>query len=156
MVTWKTKEGISWMESVIFSFFIPWGLRVPMWNMDFYSRVLRLSKLPRCKERPKTAICCSTWLGRWKCLGTNLDASVIPFCSWRRCLWNRSTSRLPVSLKYRFFAICTRYAKVDIGGGTGEMIGDLNDCLDADITSATLWMKRWRFASCARALKITV
>ena len=104
MVTWKTKEGISWMESVIFYFlfFIPWGLRVPMWNIDFYSRVLRLSKLPRCKERPKTAICCSTWLGRWKCLGTNLDASVIPFCSWRSCLWNRSTSRLLVSLKYKF------------------------------------------------------
>ena len=35
-----------------------WGLRVPIWNKNFCSSVLRLSELPRCKERPQTAICC--------------------------------------------------------------------------------------------------
>ena len=37
---------------------IPWGLRVPIWEINFCSSVfLRLSELPRCKERPQTAIC---------------------------------------------------------------------------------------------------
>ena len=30
---------------------IPWGLRVPIWKINFCSSVLRLSELPRCKER---------------------------------------------------------------------------------------------------------
>ena len=37
---------------------IPWGLRVPIWKIKFCSSVLRLSDLPRYKERPQTAICC--------------------------------------------------------------------------------------------------
>ena len=37
---------------------IPWGLRVPIWNINFCSGVLRLSELPRFKERPQTVICC--------------------------------------------------------------------------------------------------
>ena len=37
---------------------IPWGLRVPIWKINFCSSVLRLSELPRCKERPQTAMCC--------------------------------------------------------------------------------------------------
>ena len=37
---------------------IPWRLRVPIWKINFCSRVLRLSELPRFKERPQTAICC--------------------------------------------------------------------------------------------------
>ena len=54
---------------------IPWGLRVPIWKINFCSSVLRLSELPRCKERPQTAICSLEWLGRSKCLATGLDAS---------------------------------------------------------------------------------
>ena len=40
---------------------IPWGLRVPIWNINSCSSVLRLSELPRCKERPQTVICCLEW-----------------------------------------------------------------------------------------------
>ena len=29
---------------------ILWGLRVPIWKMNFCSSVLQLSELPRCKE----------------------------------------------------------------------------------------------------------
>ena len=54
---------------------ILWRLSVPIWKINFCSSVLRLSKLPRCKERPQTAICCSEWLGRLKCLATGLDVS---------------------------------------------------------------------------------
>ena len=39
------------------------------------SRVLRFSELPKCRERPQTAICSSEWLTRYKCLATGLDAS---------------------------------------------------------------------------------
>ena len=31
--------------------------RVPIKKINFCSSVLRLSKLPRCRERPQTAIC---------------------------------------------------------------------------------------------------
>ena len=30
---------------------IPWGLRVPIWKINFCSRVLRLSMLPRCSGK---------------------------------------------------------------------------------------------------------
>ena len=36
----------------------PWGLRMPIWKINFCSSVLRLSELHRCKERPQTAMCC--------------------------------------------------------------------------------------------------
>ena len=42
------------------------GLRVPIWKMNFCSRVLRLFELPKCKERPQIAICCLEWLGKLK------------------------------------------------------------------------------------------
>ena len=38
-----------------------WGLRVPIWKINFCSRVLRLSVLPLCRERPQTTICCLEW-----------------------------------------------------------------------------------------------
>ena len=37
---------------------ILWRLRVPIWKINFFSSVLRLSELPGCKERPQTAMCC--------------------------------------------------------------------------------------------------
>ena len=46
---------------------IPWRLRVPIWKINFCSRVLRLSVLPWCRERPPTATCCVEWFGRLKC-----------------------------------------------------------------------------------------
>ena len=58
---------------------IPWGLRLPLWKMNFCSRVLRLSVLRWCRERPQTAICCLEWLGRLKRLATGLDA-LLSFC----------------------------------------------------------------------------
>ena len=50
------KTGINWLNEK--RSLIPWGLRVPIWKINFCSSVLRLSELPRCKERPQTAICC--------------------------------------------------------------------------------------------------
>ena len=51
---------------------MPWGLRVPIWKINFCSSVLWLFELPWCKERQRTAICCLEWLGRLKCLTTGL------------------------------------------------------------------------------------
>ena len=81
---------------------IPWGLRVPIWKIIFCSRVLRLSVLPLCRERPQTTICCLEWLGRLKCLATGLDAFLSSFSKSRRCSRNLSLSRLPVSPMYNF------------------------------------------------------
>ena len=50
------KGGIDWFNEK--RSLIPGGLRVPIWKTNFCSSVLRLSDLPRCKERPQTAICC--------------------------------------------------------------------------------------------------
>ena len=52
------------------------GLRVPISKINFCSRVLRLSDLSKCKERPQIAICCLEWLGKSKCLATGFDASL--------------------------------------------------------------------------------
>ena len=45
---------------------IPWGLRVPIWKTNLCSRFLRLSVVPRCRERPQIAMCFLEWLGRLK------------------------------------------------------------------------------------------
>ena len=50
------KTGINWLNEK--RSLIPWGLRVPIWKINFCSSILRLSELPRCKERPQTDICC--------------------------------------------------------------------------------------------------
>ena len=48
---------------------IPGRLRVPIWKVNFCSRVLRLSELLRCREKLQTAIChreinvSSDWFG---------------------------------------------------------------------------------------------
>ena len=64
---------------------MPWGLRVPIWKIYLCSRVLRLSELPRCRERQQSPICCWKWLGRLKCLATGLDASLSFPSTSRRC-----------------------------------------------------------------------
>ena len=63
--------GIWWRETGIKSLnekrsLISWGLRVPVWKMNFRSSLLRLSELHRCKERLQTAICCLECLGEIK------------------------------------------------------------------------------------------
>ena len=50
------KGGIDWFNEK--RLLIPGGLRVSIWKTNFCLSVLRLSDLPRCKERPQTAICC--------------------------------------------------------------------------------------------------
>ena len=54
---------------------IPWGLKVPIWQINLCSRVFRLSEPPRCRKRTQTAICCFG-RGRLKCLPTGLDTSL--------------------------------------------------------------------------------
>ena len=73
---------------------------VPFWELNFCSRVLRLSVLSW--GRPQIAICCLDWLGRWKCLATGLDAFLSSFLTSKRCSRNRSPSRLPVSPMHNF------------------------------------------------------
>ena len=46
---------------------IPWGLKVPIWKMNFCSKRLRLSVLPQCRERAQTFMSCwLQWSGRLK------------------------------------------------------------------------------------------
>ena len=49
---------------------------MPIWKMNFCSRFLRLSVVPRCRERPQIAMCFLEWLGRLKGGATGLDASL--------------------------------------------------------------------------------
>ena len=70
--------------------------------MNLCSRFLRLSVVPRCKERPQIDMCSLEWLGRLKCRATGLDASLSSFSTSRRCSRNRSPNRLPVSPMYSF------------------------------------------------------
>ena len=52
MATRKTR--IMWSNEKRSS--VPWGLRVPIWKINFFSGVLRLSELPRRRERPQWPI----------------------------------------------------------------------------------------------------
>ena len=61
--------------------------------MNFCSRFLRLSVVPRCRERPQIAMCFLEWLGRLKWRATGLDASLSFFSTSRRCSRNQSPSR---------------------------------------------------------------
>ena len=54
---------------------------MPIWKINFCSSVLQLSALPRCRDRPQTAICCFERLGGLKCLATSLNASLFFFVS---------------------------------------------------------------------------
>ena len=62
---------------------------MPIWKMNFRSRFLRLSVVPRCRERPQIAMCFLEWLGR----ATGLDAFLSFLSTSQRC-------RLPVSPMY--------------------------------------------------------
>ena len=73
---------------------IPQGLRVPIWKKHFCSCVLRLSELPKCRERPETAICFIEQVGRLTCLATGLAASQSFLSTSRRCSQNRPRSSL--------------------------------------------------------------
>ena len=70
-------------------------------KIQFCSRVLRLSKLPRCRERPQTVICCLECLGRQKCLATDFDVSFSFLSTSLRRTRNRSPRGLPVSPVYK-------------------------------------------------------
>ena len=77
-------------------------IECPFQRINFCSRVLRLSVLPWCRERPQAATCCLEWLGRFKRLATGLDAFLSFFSTSRRCSRTRSPSRLPVLPMYNF------------------------------------------------------
>ena len=117
---------------------IQWGLRVPIWKINFCSGVLRLSELPRCKERLQTAICYLAWLGKLKCLATGLDAS-LSFLS-RKCSRNRSPVVLLFHQCITFFnkcKFCSRGAREVMCAKWSVILMDL---LGPEISS-TLWMK---------------
>ena len=69
---------------------------------NFWSRFLRLSVLPWCRERPQIVICLLGWLGRLQCRATGLDASLSFLSKSRMCSRKRSPNLLPVSPMYIF------------------------------------------------------
>ena len=118
------------------------GLRVPIWKINFCSRVLQLSVLPWCRERPQTAICCLQWLGRLKCL----KPVEIHFCRLSlRYEFVLGIGCLVVSLFCRCITFC-KECKLCSGWHwllwfTCEMINDLDGSLGS------------RFVSCACPFK---
>ena len=52
---------------------------------NFCSGVMQPSELPRCRERPQSAICCQEWLCRLKYLATGLDESLWFLSTLWRC-----------------------------------------------------------------------
>ena len=74
------------------------GWRVPIWKKNFCSRVLWLSELPKCNERPQIAICCLEWLGKLKCLATGFNASLSFLSTSRRCSLKRSFTQIRVNV----------------------------------------------------------
>ena len=93
LATWKTTDWVNYLKEK--RLLILWGLRVPIWKINFCFSVLQLSVLPWCRERPQTAICCVEWFG--------LDAFLSSLSTLQRCSWNWSPSRLPVSPLYNFW-----------------------------------------------------
>ena len=81
---------------------IQWVSRVPIWKISFCSRVLWLSEMLRCRERPQTTISCLEWLVSLKCLATGSDASLYFLFTSRKCSRSWSQSRLPISPTYDF------------------------------------------------------
>ena len=120
--------------------FIPWGLGVPIWKINFCSRVFRLSVFPWCRERPQTAICCLEWLGRLMCLATGLDAFLSSFSTSRRCSRKRSPTCLPVSPMYNFLQSVQAMQYMTLAEVQVKWSVILMDRLDPDIFS-TLRMK---------------
>ena len=114
MVTRK-QESVSWMKRA-------------RWYSEVCSRVLWLSELPKCRERPHTTLCRLERLGRFKCLTTGLDTFLWFLSTSRNCSRNRSPSRLPVSPMYNFLQ-CASYAVNGFGGGAPKVISDLNGSL---------------------------
>ena len=75
---------------------------------EFLFQILRLSVVPRCRERPQIAMCFVEWLGRLQWRETGLDASLSFFSTSRRRSRNRSHSRLPVSPMYNLLQVLHR------------------------------------------------
>ena len=84
---------------------------MPISKMNFCSRFLRLSVVPRCRERPQIAMCFLEWLGRLKWRATGLDASLSFFSTSRRCSRNRSPliclAFLDIKVSIRGNVLCT-------------------------------------------------
>ena len=81
--------------------------------MNFCSRFLRLSVVPRCRERPQIAMCLLEWLGRLKWRATGLDASLSFFSDRFTC----------TSANVIYCITCTLCNKLYIGE-TGRRLGD--------------------------------
>ena len=92
--------------------------------MNFCSRFLRLSVVPRCRERPQIVMCFLEWLGRLKWRATGWDASLSSFSTSRRCSRNRSPGRLPVSPMYNLLHNLYRLCNKLYIGETGRRPGD--------------------------------
>ena len=80
--------------------------------MNFCSRFLRLSVVPRCRERPQIAMCFLEWLGKLKRRATGLDASLSFFSTSRRCSRNRRRSDLYQKEALRQLSDTSFYAKI--------------------------------------------
>ena len=145
---WEHSDEKNMNELVEWKAFVDtYRLRVPIWKINFCSRVLRLSELPKCKERPQIAMRCLEWLGKLKCLATGFDASL----SFSESVTYSSSCFANVYL----FAINASYAIDHIGGGARKVISDLNGSLRSRYFVGVV-NERTSFASCASALILKV
>ena len=114
---------------------------------NFCSNVLQHSELPRCRERPQTAMRCLEWLGRFKCLATGLDASLSFLSTSRRCSRNQSPSRLPVSPMFNFLQQVQVMQWMALAEVLVKLSVILMDLLGPDISWLYLMNERTSFAS---------
>ena len=91
---------------------------MPIWKIIFCFMFLRLSVLPRWRERPQIAMCFLELLGSLKCRATGLEASLSLISTSLRCSRKRSLNLRPVS--------GTGNTVDEAGGNAHEMIGDGN------------------------------
>ena len=109
---------------------IPWGLRVPIQKINFCSRVLRLSELPRYRKRPQTAICCS---GGIKVSRDWFECVLVISFYVVKVFSESVTQSSSCFTNVYLFATSANYAVNDIaqliGGVARKVISDLNGSL---------------------------
>ena len=75
---------------------------MPILKMNVSVRLLALSVLPCCRERPRTIMCLSELSDRLKCRVSGFDAPLSFLSTSRKCLQKQSPSLLLVSQMYLF------------------------------------------------------
>ena len=136
-------EGIWWQENknkLVECLLIPGGLRMPIWKINFCSRVLQLSELPRC--RGKAANCHMLFkLIRKIKVSNELFGSVLVVSFYVGKVHSESVaSRLPVSPMYNILQSVQVIQWMTLAEVRVKRSVILIDLLGPDISSP-LWIK---------------